>query len=73
MRNLKRLNLGNACCHSVQKLLSCLLLTNMKMFICKTLILPVVLYWHETYSRTLRDEHRLRMLRRILGTKRDEI
>jgi hypothetical protein len=41
-------------------------------------ILPVVLYGCETWSLTLREEHRLRVfenrvLRRILGPKRDEV
>jgi hypothetical protein len=40
--------------------------------------LPVVLYGCETWSLTLREEHRLRvfenrMLRRIFGSKRDEV
>jgi hypothetical protein len=44
----------------------------------KTIILPVVLYGCETWSLTLREEHRLRvfenrMLRRISGPKRDEV
>jgi hypothetical protein len=44
----------------------------------KTIILPVVLYGCETWSLTLREEHRLRVfenrvLRRILGPKRDEV
>jgi hypothetical protein len=43
----------------------------------RTLILPFVLYGCETWSLTLRKEHRLRVnenrvLRRIFGTKRDE-
>jgi hypothetical protein len=43
----------------------------------KTLILPVVLYGCETWSLTLREEHRLRVfenrvLRRIFGPKREE-
>jgi hypothetical protein len=43
----------------------------------KTIILPVVLYGCETWSLTLREEHRLRVfenrvLRRIFGPKRDE-
>jgi hypothetical protein len=42
------------------------------------IILPVVLYGCETWSLTLREEHRLRvfenrMLRRIVGPKRDEV
>jgi hypothetical protein len=44
----------------------------------KTIILPLVLYGCETWSLTLREEHRLRMfenrvLRRIFGPKRDEV
>ena len=40
--------------------------------------MPVVLYGCETWSLTLREEHRLRVfenwvLRRILGPKRDEV
>jgi hypothetical protein len=40
--------------------------------------MPVVLYGCETWSLTLREEHRLRVfenmiLRRIYGPKRDEI
>jgi hypothetical protein len=74
-----RLNLGNACCHSVQSLLSsCLLSRNVKVKIYKTIILPDVLYGCETWSLTLREEHSLRVfenrvLRRIFGPKRDEV
>ena len=44
----------------------------------KTIILPVVLYGCETWSLTLRQEHRLRMFenkehRKIVGAKKDEI
>jgi hypothetical protein len=43
-----------------------------------TYILPVVLYGCETWSVTLREEHRLRVfenrvLRKIFGPKRDEV
>jgi hypothetical protein len=74
-----RLNLGNACFHSVQNFLSsCLLSRNVKINIHKTIILPVVLYECETWSLTLRVEHRLRVsenkvLRRIFGPRRDEV
>jgi hypothetical protein len=74
-----RLNSGNACYHSVQSLLSFRLLSrNVKVKIYKTIILPVVLYECETWSLTLREEHRLtvfenRVLRRIFGPKRDEV
>jgi hypothetical protein len=51
---------------------------NLKVKIQKTIILPVVLYGCETWSLTLREEHRLRVfenrvLRRIFGPKRDEV
>ena len=44
----------------------------------QTIILPVVLYGCETFSLTLREEHRLRVfenrvLRRIFGPKRDGV
>jgi hypothetical protein len=42
----------------------------------KTIILPLVLYGCETWSLTLREEHRLRVLvlRRIFGQKKkDEV
>jgi hypothetical protein len=35
--------------------------------------LTVVLYGYKTWSPTLREERRLRVLRRIFGPKRDEI
>jgi hypothetical protein len=55
-----------------------LLSRNEKIRIYKTVILPVVLYVCETWSLTLGEEHRLRMfenraLRRIFGTRRDEV
>jgi hypothetical protein len=74
-----RLNSGNACYHSVQSLLSSRLLSrNVKVKIYRTRILPVVLNGCETWSLTLRKEHRLRVfenkvLRRIFGPKRDEV
>jgi hypothetical protein len=74
-----RLNSGNACYHSVQSRLSSRLLSrNVKVKIYKTIILPVVLYGCETWSVTLREEYRLRVfenrvLRRILGPKRNEV
>jgi hypothetical protein len=51
---------------------------NLKIRIYKTIILPVVLYGRETWSLTLREEHRLRVFenmvqRRIFGPKRDEV
>jgi hypothetical protein len=74
-----RLNSGKACYHSVQSLLSSRLLSrNVEVKIYKTIILPVVLYGCETWSLTLREEHRLRVfenrvLRRIFGPKRDDV
>jgi hypothetical protein len=49
-----------------------------KIKIYNTMILPVVLYGCETWSLTLREEHRLRVfenrvLRRIFGPKKDEM
>ncbi|KAJ4448004.1 hypothetical protein ANN_10014 [Periplaneta americana] len=54
-----RINMGNACYYSVEKLLSSSLLSkNLKVRIYKTVILPVVLYGCETWTLTLREEHR---------------
>jgi hypothetical protein len=55
-----------------------LLSKNLKIRIYKTIILPVVLYGRETWSLTLREEHGLgvfenRVLRTIIGPKRDEL
>jgi hypothetical protein len=55
-----------------------LLSKNIKIRICKAIILLVVLYACETWSLTLREEHRLRVfqnrvLRRIFGPKRYEV
>jgi hypothetical protein len=75
----RRLNYGNACYHSVQVILSSRVLSKyLKMRICKTVILPVVLYGYETWFLTLREEHGLRVfenrvLRRIFGPKKDEV
>ena len=69
-----RLKSGNACYYSVQSLLSSSLLSkNLKVKIYRTIILPVVLYGCETCSRTLREERRLRVLRRIFVSKRYEV
>ena len=63
----------------MQNLLSSsLLTTNLKIKIYRTIILPVVLYGCETWSLTLREEHRLRVfenrvLRRIFGPRRDRV
>ncbi|KAJ4450740.1 hypothetical protein ANN_02170 [Periplaneta americana] len=74
-----RINMGNAYYYSVEKLLSSSLFSkNLKVRIYKTVILPIVLYGCETWTLTLREEHRLRVfenkvLRKIFGAKRDEV
>ena len=55
-----------------------LLSKNLKIEVYRTIILPVVLYGCETWSLTLREEHRLRVfesrvLRKIFGPKRDGV
>ena len=63
----------------MQNLLSSGLLSkNLKTEIYRTIILHVVLYGCETWSVTLREEHRLRVfenrvLRRIFGPRRDVV
>jgi hypothetical protein len=62
--------------HSVQNLLSSG--KKVKIRIYKTVILSLVLYGCETWSLTLREEHRLRVfenrvLRKIFGPKGDEV
>jgi hypothetical protein len=63
----------------VQNLLSSRLLSrNVKVRIYKTIILPVVLYGRETWSLTVREEHKLRVfenrvLRRIFRPKKDGV
>jgi len=56
---------------------SSLVSNKLRIKIYKTVILPAVLYGCETWSPTLREEHRLRVfenrvLRRIFGPKREE-
>jgi hypothetical protein len=55
-----------------------MLSSNLKIKIYRAIILHVVLYVCETWSLTIREEHRLRVfenrvLRRIFGPKRDEV
>ena len=77
--NSSRVKSGNAYYYSVQNILSSSLLSkNLKIKIYRTIILPVVLYGCETWSLTLREERRLRVienrvLRRVFGSKRDEV
>jgi hypothetical protein len=72
----RRLNSANTCYHLVQNLLSsCLLSKYVKVRIYKTIIFPVVLYGCETWSLTVREEHKLRVFEnrvfwRIFGPKR---
>jgi hypothetical protein len=67
---------GNACYYSVQNIFfSGLLPQNIKIKICRTTVLPVVLYGCEIWSR---EERSLRVfvgraLRKIFGPKRDEV
>ena len=74
-----RLKSGNACCYSVQNLLSSSSQSrNIKNKIYRTIILPVVLYGCDTWSLTFREEHRLRVFesrvqRRIFGPKRNKL
>ena len=75
----RKINMGNACYYLREKILSSRLLSkNLKVNTYKTIILTVVLYGCETCSLTLKEEQRLRalenkVLRKIFGTKRDEI
>ena len=63
----------------MQNLLSARLLSkNLKIKICRTIILPVILYGCESWSLTLREERKLRVfeyivLRRIFGPRTDEV
>jgi hypothetical protein len=55
-----------------------LLFTSIRIQICRTIILLVVLYGCETWSLTVREEHRLRVfenrvLRKISGPKWNEV
>ena len=71
--------MGNACYYSLERNLSSHLLSKkLKVDTYKTIILLVVLYGCETWTLTLREEHRLRVfenkvLRKIFGGKTDEI
>ena len=71
--------MGNANYYSLEKILSSHLLSKkLEVNTYKTIILPIVLYGCETWSLTLREEHRLKVfenkvLRKIFGAKKDEI
>jgi hypothetical protein len=73
-----RLKSGNASHHSLQNLLASSLLSNLKIKIRRTIILPLVLHGCETWSLTLGEKRILRVfenrvLRRLFGPKRYEV
>jgi len=75
---IRRLKSGNACCDSVQNILSSSFLSkNMKIKRYRIIIFPAVLYECETWSLTLREERRLRVFQnrmlKIFGSKMDEV
>jgi hypothetical protein len=72
---LKTKNVGYNLAQNLQS--SGLLSKNIKIKIYGNIILPAVLYGRDTWSVTLREDHRLRLfenrvLRKIFGFKRDE-
>jgi hypothetical protein len=75
----RKFNYVNAWHFSFQNVLySRLLSKSVKIRICVTIILPVVLYEYETWSLTLREEHGLmvfenRVLRRVFVPRRYEV
>ena len=77
----RRINMGNACYYSLEKILSSRLLSKkLKVNKYKTIILPVVrpLYGCGTWSLISKEKHGLRVfenkvLKKIFGAKRDEI
>ena len=78
-RNEEQIEIKEYCYHLVQNLLSfSLLSSNIKINTHRNITLPVVLHGCETWSLTSREERRLRVsenrvLRRLLGPKRDEV
>ena len=72
----RRIKMGNVCYYSLEKMSSSLFSNKFKVNIKQSY--TVVLYGCETWSLTLREEHRLtifvnKVLRKIFGTKKDEI
>jgi hypothetical protein len=68
----------HGCNQAIKNLSSSCLSKNVKIKIYKIIILPVVLHRCETWSLTLREEHRFgvfesRVLRRIFGPKGEEV
>jgi hypothetical protein len=60
----RRFDYDSACYHSIQKVLDRMLLSkNVKIGTYKTIVLSVVLYGYETWSLTLKEDHRLRLRR----------
>ncbi|KAJ4449632.1 hypothetical protein ANN_01036 [Periplaneta americana] len=65
----RRINMGNVCYYSVEKLLS----SSLKVRIYKTVILPVVLYGCKTWTLTLREKQRLRVFEnKVQRSARDD-
>ena len=68
-----RIDMGNACYYSIDKILSSRLISKkLKVKTYKTIILPIVLYGCETWSFTLREEHRysrIKYLGRYFGLR----
>ena len=79
LRNLGRIKLKDCLPPFSPRLLSSPFLSkNINIKIHRIIILPVVLYGCETWSVTLREEHRLRVsenrvLRKLFGPKRDKV
>ena len=75
----RRINMGNACYYSLEKILSSRLLSKkLEVKTYKTIILLVVFHNCETWSLASREEHRLKVfenkvLRKIFGAKKDKI
>ena len=75
----RRINVGNACYYSLQKILSFRLISKkLKVKTYKTIILPVVLYGCETWYLTLKEKQRVSILesrvhRKIFVAQRDRI
>ena len=70
--------LGDTIKSTLRVLLLLLLLLCLRELVYITIMLPVVLYGFETWSVTLREKHRLRILenrvlRKILGPKKVEV
>ena len=75
----RKINMGNACYYSLERVLSSHLLSKkLKVNTYKIIILPIMLYGRETWSLTAREEYRLRVfdnkvLRKILGLRETKL